>query len=397
MERERHDVVVVGGGIHGTAAAWFLAADPDFDGSVLVLERDPTFERAATSLTNSCIRQQFSQRVNVAISRFGAEFIRDLPARLGHADAPRVATRYHGYLYLAGTPAQEEALREAHAVQAAQGAATRLMSAAEIAERWPFYALGDIRLGSHNDVDEGWFDGAALFDGWRRDLRRRGVEVRRAEVAEIVVRGGRAEAVRLSDGSEIACGTVVLAAGTRSAGLAGTAGIALPIEPRRRFSYVFEAERPPGEVPLTIDPSGVHVRSEGPPEAGLYLAGCPPETDPACDPDDFEDRPERWVDHVWPTLAARIPAFEAIRLRTSWVGHYDLNTLDHNAVVGFHDRVANLCLACGFSGHGLQQSPAVGRAVSELVAHGGFRTLDLSALGWHRVAAGEPLLERAVI
>ena len=393
----RSDVVIVGGGIHGTAAAWFLAADPDFDGSVTVVERDPSYARAATSLTNSCIRQQFSQPVNVAISRFGAEFIRDLPARLGDPEAPRVAMRPHGYLYLAGRPEQEEALREAAAIQHGLGAATRLLSPGEIAERWPFYALDGIRLGSHNPVDEGWFDGAALFDGWRRDLKRRGVETLTGEVVDLALRSGRVEAVRLADGSRIACGTLVVAAGTRSPRIAAMAGIALPVEPRRRFTYVFEAERPPGEVPLTIDPSGVHVRSEGGASSGLYLAGCPPHDDPACDPDDFDDHPDLWMDRVWPILAARIPAFEAIRLRTSWVGHYDLNTLDHNAIVGFHDGVANLCFACGFSGHGLQQSPAVGRAVSELVAHGGFCTLDLGALGWHRIAAREPLLERAVI
>ena len=274
------DVVIVGGGIHGTAAAWFLAADPGFDGTVTIVERDPTFAHAATSLTNSCIRQQFSQPVNVAVSRFGAEFIRDLPARLDDPDAPRVAMRPYGYLYLADRPEQEAALREAWAVQSALGAATRLMAPSEIAERWPFYALDGIRLGSHNGVDEGWFDGAALFDGWRRDLRRRGVETRVGEVVDLAVRSGRVEAVRLADGSEIACGTLVVAAGTRSPRVAAMVGVALPIEPRRRFSYVFEAERPPGEVPLTIDPTGVHVRSEGPGESGLYLAGCPPPRGP---------------------------------------------------------------------------------------------------------------------
>ena len=408
--RAAYDVVIVGGAMHGTAAAWFLATDPAFRGRILVVERDPSYARAATSLTNSCIRQQFSQPVNVACSRFAAECIRDFRAFAGAREAarrgevapepPEVSLRDFGYLYLAGTPAQEEALRESQAVQRACGAATRLMTPGEIAAEWPFYALDDVRMGSHNPVDEGWFDGAAMFDWWRGSARRLGVESLADEVVGLALDapGRRIESVRLASGRTVSCGTLVIAAGTGSPRVAAMAGVALPIEPRRRFSYVFTAERPlPRDLPLTIDPSGVHVRSEGPPGSGTYLAGCPPDPDPAADPNDFEDVPDLWMDHVWPALAARIPAFEAIRLRTSWVGHYDFNTLDQNAIVGFHDGVENLMLATGFSGHGLQQAPAVGRGVSELIVHGAYRTLDLAPFGWHRVAAGEPLVERAII
>ncbi len=409
--RAAYDVVIVGGAMHGTAAAWFLATDPGFDGAILVVERDPSYARAATSLTNSCIRQQFSQPVNVACSRFAARCIRDFRAFAGERERaasretatvpepPEVALRDFGYLYLAGTQAQEAGLREGHAVQRACGAATRLLSPEEIAVEWPFYALDDVRMGSHNPVDEGWFDGAAMFDWWRGSARRLGVEYLADEVVGLSLgRAGHVESVRLASGRSVSCGALVVAAGTGSPRVAAMAGIGLPIEPRRRFSYVFTAERPlPRDLPLTIDPSGVHVRSEGPSGSGTYLAGCPPDPDPAADPDDFEDDPDLWIDHVWPALAARIPAFEAIRLRSSWVGHYDTNTLDRNAVVGFHDRVANLILACGFSGHGLQQAPAVGRGVCELIVHGGYRTLDLTPFGWHRIAAGEPLVERAII
>ena len=414
---EAYDVVIVGGAMHGTAAAWFLATDPGFDGRVLVVERDPSYARAATSLTNSCIRQQFSQPVNVACSRFAARCIRDfrafaggreraalarrpdIPERGALPEPPEVSLRDFGYLYLAGTQAQEEALREGQVVQRACGAATRLMAPEEIAAEWPFYALDDVRMGSHNPVDEGWFDGAAMFDWWRGSARRLGVESLADEVVGLSLgQGGRVEAVRLASGGAVACGALVIAAGTGSPRVAAMAGIELPIEPRRRFSYVFTAERPLSrDLPLTIDPSGVHVRSEGPRGSATYLAGCPPDPDPAADPGDFEDVPDLWMDRVWPALAARIPAFEAIRLRTSWVGHYDFNTLDQNAIVGFHERVANLVLACGFSGHGLQQAPAVGRGVSELIVHGGYRTLDLAPFGWHRIAAGAPLVERAII
>ena len=399
-----YDVVIVGGAMHGAAAAWFLATEPGFEGRILVVERDPSYARAATSLTNSCIRQQFSQPVNIACSRFAAECIRDFRdfagRRSGETDAPEVTLREHGYLYLAGTQAQERGLRDAHAVQRECGAATRLMAPDEIAAEWPFLALGDVRLGSHNPVGEGWFDGAAMFDWWRRSARRLGVESLADEVVGLSLgaAGGRVEAVRLASGRSVACGALVIAAGTGSPRVAAMAGIALPIEPRRRFSYVFTAERPlPCALPLTIDPSGVHVRSEGPPGTNTYLAGCPPADDAAVHPDDFEDEPDLWMDRVWPALAARVPLFEAIRLRTSWVGHYDYNTLDQNAVVGAHDAVENLVFACGFSGHGLQQAPAVGRGVAELIAHGAYRSLDLAPFGWHRVGANRPLVERAII
>jgi glycine/D-amino acid oxidase-like deaminating enzyme len=106
---------------------------------------------------------------------------------------------------------------------------------------------------------------------------------------------------------------------------------------------------------------------------------------------------ELWEDKVWPAIATRIPAFERVKLRNSWVGHYAYNTLDQNAIVGPHPDLPNFLFANGFSGHGLQQAPAVGRALSELVIHGAYQTLDLSPFAWARIARNEPLLERAVI
>jgi glycine/D-amino acid oxidase-like deaminating enzyme len=157
---------------------------------------------------------------------------------------------------------------------------------------------------------------------------------------------------------------------------------------------VFEAERPLGQdLPLTIDPTGVHVRSDG----GFYMVGATPDHDPAVAFDDFGADHSIWEDNVWPALAERIPAFESIRVVNEWVGHYAYNTLDQNAVLGPDDRVANFLYANGFSGHGLQQSPAVGRGLAEWITTGGWRTLDLSPLEIGRIRRGERQDEAAII
>ena len=383
--------------MYGSSVAWFTASNPDFDGSILVVERDPTYEFASTSHTNSCMRQQFSNEVNVRVSQYAAHFVKTMREQFGGDErVPRIPIQSYGYMYLAATPEFAETLREAQAIQAACGAGTRHMSAGEIARDYPFYNLDDIVAGNHNTRDEGYFDGGTLFDWWRRSARERGVEYAWNEVVAMGLSpaGDRVEGVTLKTGETVACGMVVNASGPRAARTAAMAGIDLPVEPRKRYTYIFEAQAPlERDLPLTIDPTGVHMRSDG----ARYLAGCPPDIDPAVEPDDFEADHALWEEKVWPALAHRVPAFEAIRLTNSWVGHYDMNTFDANAVLGFHPRVTNVLFVNGFSGHGLQQSPALGRGTSELIAYGEYRSLDLSAFDYARIERGEPFVEKAVI
>ncbi len=388
-----YDVVIIGGAMLGSSVAWFLSKNPDFDGRVLVVERDPSYEFASTSHTNSCMRQQFSSEVNIRISQFAADFVNNFRAHLG-PEAPDLTFQKFGYMYLAADDTAQTQMRAMAQTQRELGAGTRYMSADEIAAAYPFYNLEDVLGGNHNLVDEGYFDGGTLFDWWRRQARARGVEYVANEVVAITRDGTAITGVTLATGEHIAAGHLVNAAGPRAAKPAQMAGFTLPVEPRKRYTFIFDAaQKLETALPLTIDPSGVHVRQDG----QYFMAGCPPKDDHAVEFDDFEADHDLWQDKVWPALAHRIPAFEALRLINSWVGHYAYNTLDQNAIIGPHPACPNFIFVNGFSGHGLQQSPAMGRGVSELITYGRYDTLDLSPLSVERILAGKAFVEWAVI
>ncbi len=395
-KRRAYDVVVVGGAIMGASTAWFLMDNPDFDGAVLVIERDMSYESCSTAHTNSCMRQQFSTELNVRISQFGADYVKNARRYLGNdARVPALPIHSFGYMYLADTNAFADILRTNAAVQHAAGAKTQLMTADQIKAAYPFYNVDDILLGSINLVDEGYFDGAALFEYWRKFSRERGVEYVQNEVVAMTRTGARIDSVTLATGDVIACGQVVNASGPRAARTAAMAGLSVPVEPRKRFTWIFAAETPlDRDLPLTIDPSGVHMREAG---GGTYMCGGHADHDPAVDPEDFTMDHELFEGHIWPVIAARIPAFEAIKVTHEWVGHYAMNTLDQNAITGPHPEVNNFIFLNGFSGHGLQQSPAMGRGTAEWLTYGTYRSLDLTPFHYDRVVDSRPILEKAVI
>ncbi len=392
-----YDVVIVGGAMYGSSVAWFLTDNPDFDGRILVVERDPTYEFTSTSHTNSCMRQQFTAAINIKVSQFAADFVKNFRAYMGgDARVPHLRLQSYGYMYLADTPAFAQTLKEGQKLQASCGAGTKHMMPDEIAAAYPFYNLHDIVAANHNLKDEGYFDGNTLFDWWKRSARERGVEYLTNEVIAMNrnAAGTRVESVILKSGEVVSCGTVVNASGPRAVLTSRMAGIDIPVEPRKRYTFIFEAEKPlDRDLPLTIDPSGVHMRTDG----TYYLAGCPPDEDPAVDYDDFTQDHSIWEDKVWPIIAHRIPQFEAIKLRNSWAGHYAYNTFDQNAILGPHTEVENFIFVNGFSGHGFQQSPAMGRGTAEMITYGEYRALDLTPFHYDRIVAGQKFVEKAVI
>ena len=390
-----YDVVIVGGAMLGSSTAWFLSNNKDFNGKILVVERDPTYEWSATAHTNSSIRQQFSEPINVKISQFGADFVKNFKTYMGgDLDLPQPTIQSFGYMYLANTQSFADQLKVDQKMQAANGAGTKHMTRDQIAAAYPFYQLDDIIAGNHNLIDEGYFDGGTLFDWWKRKAKQNGVEYVHNEVVALSQGDNRIESVTLKTGEIISCGTVVNCSGPRAILTTRMAGIEIPVEPRKRFTFIFDAEKPlHRDLPLTIDPSGIHMRTEG----KYYMTGGASDDDHAVDYNDFEMDHSIWENKIWPAVANRIPQFEAIKVINAWAGHYDYNVLDQNAILGPHTQIKNFMFCNGFSGHGFQQSPAMGRGLSELIIYGDFRTLDLTPFSFARIERGEPFMEKAII
>lgn len=390
---ESFDVVIVGGAVTGSSVAYHLAADPGFRGRVLVLEKDPSYQFCASALSAASIRQQYSTAINVAISLYGIAFLRAIGERLEvDGDRPEIGLREGGYLFLA-TPGGRTILEDNHRVQVENGADILFLEPQALLERFPWLNIEDLSAGTWGRTGEGWFDGYGLMQAFRRKARSLGVVYRAQEAVGFEREGGRLTAVRLADGSRVGCGAVVNAAGAGGQAIARAAGVEIPVRNRKRMIFSFECKDPVPNCPLMIDPTGVYVRPEG---TGFICGASPPaESDP--DSTDFEVEYEFFEEFLWPTLAHRVPAFERIRPGRAWAGHYDMNLFDHNAFVGRAGELDNFYLANGFSGHGLQQAPAVGRGLAELIVHGAYRSLDLSPLSFDRLRENRPLVEKNVV
>jgi len=394
------------------------------------VDRDHTFRHASAMLSAGGIRQQFSLPANIQLSLYGIEFLKSLGKELqvgADGDEPDVQLREQGYLFLA-SDAGERVLRNNHATQQAQGVTwTTLLSPDQLADRFPWLNVGGIALGCLGEKNEGWFDPWALLSALRSKAKELGVVFVEGLVRDVhtASSGSRKKVtavdLELPNGSTSTLDTkwVVNSAGAWSSQIVDYCGpdvASLPVRPRKRFVFsVHCPEEPPAApdpttTPLVVDPSGAYFRPEGPP--GRFLCGISP-------PEGFSDQDHEHrhdsgssqrlekelgaVDHalfdevIWPTLYERCAAFGNLKVQSSWAGFYEYNTIDQNGVVGIHPDVENLVLASGFSGHGLQQAPGVGRAVSELVHHGDFKTINLECFGLQRHIAGNPLFEQNIV
>ena len=392
-------VAIIGGGAIGSAVALFLKRLGGAAVEVTVIEPDPTLRLASSARSAASLRQQFSNAVNVHMSQFGLDMITHADEWLAiDGQTPDLGFVESGYLFLATTPSGAATLRANHQVQRAAQACVDLLDGPALARRCPWLNGDDVLLASLGTAGEGWFDGEALARALQRKARALGTQWRVARVVGLVgsdPSDGALRAAQLDNGQTLQADVFVNAAGPWAGAVGRLAGLTVPVHARRRTVFAFDCPVTLPRTPLVVDPSGCWFRSEG----GGFIGGWSPGAGDN-DPDDLPlDQPDlaQFENRLWPALALRVPAFSALRRRSAWDGYYEVHPLDHNALIGPHPQCANLIIAAGFSGHGLQHAAAAGRGVAEWILHQRYLSLDLSAFGLQRVTDRRAFVEQAII
>ena len=382
-------IIIIGGGVIGSSTAYHLGI-AGVGQQVTVIEPDPSYQLAATPKSTGGVRVQFSVPENIRMSQYGHEVYGDFSALMAvDGDAPDINLIRRGYLYLAQTPESVAALEANHQVQSEEGANVLLLDGPAIQARYPSIEVSDVVVGALSP-DDAIIDPYAALMGFRKKAQSLGVTYVKDRVVGLAVRGTRVEEVTLESGKKLTGEWIVNAANCWAPALCEQVAMKVPVAPLTRKTFYFECQSELEEMPLTrhLDIAGSFRR-----EGRGYITGYTP----------YDGKPGfDWdVDHsvfetlLWPNLAHRVKAFEAIKPIRAWSCHYDQNALDLNLIIGnWPGQVDNFYIACGLSGHGLQQAPAIGRALSELIVHGRYQTLDLTRFGYQRILDNKPLKDR---
>lgn len=386
MDRPRSaDVVIVGGGAIGVSVAYHLAAAGA--GRVLLVEREPGLGLGSTGRCAGGFRHQFSSEINVRLSIESVRMLRaftdehGLPLDL-HAD---------GYLFLCRQSVTWHAYQAAAAMQRGLGVDVRLLSGAEAQELVPGLAVDDV-IGATYCPDDGIADPAGLTSGYAIAARRAGATIETGLTATAIrSTGGRVTGIDTPVGP-IEAPVVVNAAGVWARALAATVGLDLPIEPLPRHIAVTTpfAGRPERRT-LVIDAETTfyfHREGDG------VLMGMPKHGESST----FDTRiDDAFIAAELLPQAVRVyPPLEDASLATTWVGLYEM-TPDRHPILGPVDGIPSLYLAAGFSGHGFQHAPIVGKLIAEQIVNGEARTVDIAGLNLDRFGQRRAVLERNVV
>jgi len=385
------DVIIIGGGVMGSSLAYHLAND-GFKGRIAVLEKDPTYERASTTLSVGGIRRQFSTEVNIRICQYSLSFYKEFGERMEvEGERPEIDFKPRGYLFL-GNEKNWPLLVKHQAFQRSLGVETQLLNIDETLRIIPDLNTEDL-VGSSFSPGDGYMDPHGVLQGFVKKAKHLGVHYIHEEVMEILRKGDHIEGVKTRDGTIYFSSIIVNAAGPYASEVGRMVGIEIPVVPVRRMVYLF---KPPRlfeyNLPLTIDTSGVYFLHE---TGRQILTGKSRLEEPPGI--NFTWERSYFNEVIWPLIAHRVPLFNELKLMSGWAGLYEINQWDSNGIIGNHPEISGFFMAVGFSGHGFQQAPAVGKALSELIRLGRYQTVDVSPLGFGRILEGEKVLEEEVV
>jgi glycine/D-amino acid oxidase-like deaminating enzyme len=390
MKANSYDVVIVGGGIMGCAAAYYLISSDDTL-KIAVVERDPTYSRASTTLSMANVRIQFSLEANIRISQYAFEILETFDQDMAvEGIIPGINHRREGNLFLVKAE-DREAAEKALSLQKRLGCPVEWWPIEKIKQQFPLYEPFGPAGGTFGPGD-GHLDAHSFLMGYKNKARALGVTFITDEVLKIDRSAQQVTGVTLYSGKPLTAGVVINCAGAWAAQIAGSAGVVLPIHPTRRQVFVLDtAVKPERPLPLTTLPSGLYFRTE---TGGVILLGKSMPEDPVGF--DFDWDRERFTDLLWPELVTLVSSFDRLKLVRGWAGLYAENTFDGNPILGEWPDCKGFYLANGFSGHGLQQAPAVGRYLSRLIL-ARKPTLDLSIFNPARILENKPLIENGLL
>lgn len=382
------DIIIIGGGVMGSSTAYHLRKQ-GFDGKIVVFEKDPMYQYASTPRSAGGIRQLFTTAINIQISRFSLQIYKEFPIEMAIDGEPfEIDFKQKGYLFLATKemlPSFEKQLQ----LQQQLGVPSQLLPSENLHDIIPELYTRDLAAGLYC-AEDGYLDPYSVMQGYRKNAQKLGVQYVSREVDAILHERKRIVGVHLVDGEKYRAPIVINCAGAWGALLSKKMDIPLPVVPLKRQIFQFDTAVPLKKpLPLTVDPTGIYFRHEG----NKVLSGFSDDTKPGID---FTWKRSHF-EQLWPVLAHRIPNFERIKLETGWAGLYDFNTIDQNAIIGEHPVMKGYLMALGFSGHGMQQAPAVGLGLAELICAGAYQTIDLTPLRFQRFVENDLIREEAIV
>lgn len=383
------DIIIIGGGVIGSSVAYNLLRD-GYTGQVTVFEKDIIYEYSSTPRSAGGIRQLFTTAINIQISRYSLQKYKTFPEDMAIGnERAEIDFKQRGYLFLAKNKELQQ-LEQQSLLQQKFGVPSELLTKEELLTIIPELTIDDLNGGLYCGED-GYLDPYSVMQGYARKAKQLGAEYIYETIDSINQDGNKVTGVKLANGDIHKAPIVINCAGPWAPALSEKMDLPLPIVPLKRQIIQFDIAEPLiNDLPLTVDPTGVYFRHEG----ASLIAGYSEAVEPGID---FKWKRSFFLEQLWPILGHRISNFERAKISSGWAGMYSYNTEDQNAIIGQHPQLNGYYIACGFSGHGMQQAPAVGKGLSELIQLGKYETLDLTSLRFERFAESDLVIEGAIV